>query len=718
MLALLLCLGGLTTVRAEPERCQLPVATEWPEADAGNEMTVTADNAEITPEGVSIFTGGVRVSRGAQQIETGELRYDPATRQVTVQGGATYREPGLEISAADASYDSGSGEASFYDGRIEVPSRPARGEATRVRANGSGRLALDEVLYTTCMEDNPDWELRANEIQLDVRESKGTARKVVLNFKDVPIAYLPYISFPLDDSRKSGLLFPEIGTSDRSGTEITIPFYWNIAPNYDAIIAPRYLADRGIQWNTQFRYLIPSSHGELNVEYLPDDDKFEDDRRLTHWQHLTNLTTNLRMSADIKEASDRNYFEDLGSGVDVTSQTHLLRNVELAYLTDNWNFVARGRNYQTIDSGITDEDKPYEQLPQLIASGTWGRGPLGLTYGWQSEFVSFTHEENVEGMRLIVQPDVSLPIEGPGYFLVPRAAWRHTRYDLDNQEPGKDDDPSLTAPIYSLDAGLLFERDTGSGKFLQTLEPRVLYAHIPFEDQDSMPIFDTGEPDTNMVQLFRANRFVGGDRLGDTDQVSVGVTTRVINAVTGREFLTATLGQAYYLSDRDVTLPDETVDDDDQSNLVAEIGLDIFRDWNADFGYQWDPDDTSTSLAEARVQYRPASNKVANLTYRYRPAILEQAEVSLGWPVTDRWSFVGLIEYSMRDNRTIERLLGIQYESCCWAGRLASRRQISNRDGSSDTTVLFQIEFKGLAGVGSDVRKRFEGDILGYSVYE
>ena len=234
-----------------------------------------------------------------------------------------------------------------------------------------------------------------------------------------------------------------------------------------------------------------------------------------------------------------------------------------------------------------------------------------------------------------------------------------------------------------------------------------------------MPIFDSGDPDFNMVQLFRPNRFVGGDRLGDTEQISVGVTTRIQNAETGREFLTATLGQAFYLSNRNVTLPGENADSDNESDVVAEIGLDIFKDWNANFGYQWDQSDSETSLAEARVQYQPAANKVANLTYRYRPALLEQAELphSVGRSLTtgvlsDRSSIrCGTIRLS-----TV--LLGLQYESCCWAARVASRRQVSNRDGTFDTSVMVQLEFKGLAGIGANARKRFEGDILGYSVYE
>jgi len=716
--AVLLSIGVPTVAVAAPKDCQVAVTEDYPGPSLDREVTVTSDRAEVSPEGVSVFMGGVEVSQGPRRIEAEQLSYDPATRRASIEGRATYSEPRLRISAEDFNVDPATGEGELHKGFIELPARPAQAEADRIRATGEGRLKLDDVRYTTCLDDDPDWQLKAGKMELDVRESRGEARDVKLEFKGVNLAYLPYISFPLDDTRKSGLLFPELRNSDRTGTELRVPFYWNIAPNYDATITPRLMSDRGLQWITEFRYLRPQSRGQLDFEYLPSDDETSDERRFTRWQHGSEFGLNWRASADIAEVSDRTYFEDLGTGIADTSQTHLLRNVELAYAAQNWRFILRGRNYQTIDTAIEADEKPYQRLPQLLFAGSWDDGLLGLSYDFDSELVNFRRDEGVDGFRAIAEPGLRLPFEGPGYFLVPKLSWRFTGYSLDDTEPDETDGPSFDAAMFSLDGGLLFERQTPSGKYVQTLQPRVLYAHIPFEDQQDVPIFDAGAPDFNTVQLFRPNRFVGGDRLGDTDQVSVGITTRLLNEASGREFLTATLGQIYYLSDRNVVLPGETVDTDNESDLVAELGLDIFKNWNANLGYQWDLEQKETSLAEARIQYRPASNRVANATYRYRPGLLEQIELSLGWPLTNHWSFIGQLEYSLRDETTIERLMGVQYESCCWAARVASQRSISNRDGSSDTTVMLQLEFKGLAGLGSGARNKFENDILGYSVYE
>ncbi|MGD8733256.1 MAG: LPS assembly protein LptD [Gammaproteobacteria bacterium] len=716
--ALLLLMPGFSLPAQAIEGCPTPTEPVYPEESDQAPIEFTADDAEVSADGISRFRGRVIVRQGFRELEAEQVEYDDSSGNIKVEGRTTYREPAFEISAEDGRYDSRTGEAHFSAGTYVVPSRPARGTASEVRASSKGKIALEDVKYTTCMEEDPDWQLHAEDLDLNLRESRGVARKVKLDFKGVRLLYFPYLSFPLNDDRKTGLLLPEFRNSDRSGTEIQIPFYLNIAPNQDATITGRWMSERGLQLQNEYRYLTRRSRGQADLEYLPSDDKYGDDRYFSSWRHLTRYQTGWRTSVDVKDASDREYLEDLGSSIADTSQTHLLRNAEVSYLGTTWNFVARVRNYQTIDVGISDEDKPADRLPQFLLSGLWQDGPLGLSYGFDTELVNFDVDEGTDGTRFSLEPSVSLPVEGPGYFFIPGVRWRLTEYDLDGDGDLGNDQPSLEAPIASLDTGLIFERQSSTGKYVQILQPRMLFAYIPFRNQDDIPVFDSGEPDFNYVQLFRPNRFVGGDRIGDTSQLSVGLTTRLLASATGREFLRATLGQAFYFDDRRVVVPGCEEDDDNQSDLVAELGLDIFRNWNADLGYHWDVNDSETRLAEARIQYRPAENKVINASYRYRPGILEQASVSGGWPLSRRWSFVGAIDYSLRDESTIDRMLGLQYESCCWAIRFASSRQVSNRDGSKDTSFLLQLDFKGLAGLGSNARNRFERDILGYSVYE
>jgi len=416
---LLLMLPGLSTVAWAVEGCPAPVETVFPEESDNPPVEFTADDAEVTADGISRFRGRVVVRQGARELEAGQVEYDERTGRVKVTGRAAYREPTFEISARDGEYDARSGEALFYDGRYVVPSRPARGEASEVVVSSKGKIFLEDVKYTTCMDEDPDWELQAEDLELNIRESRGVARRVKLDFKGVRLLYFPYLSFPLSDDRKTGFLLPEFRNSDRSGTEFQVPFYWNIAPNQDATLTPRWMSDRGLQLLNEYRYLTRRSFGQANVEYLPSDDKYGEDRYFSSWRHLTRYQTGWRTSVDIKDASDREYLEDLGSSVSDTSQTHLLRNVEVSYLGTHWNFVARARNYQTIDVDVTDEDKPADALPQLLLSGNWDDGPLGFSYGFNSELVSFDRDTGVDGVRLSMQPTVSLPVEGPGYFFVP-----------------------------------------------------------------------------------------------------------------------------------------------------------------------------------------------------------------------------------------------------------------------------------------------------------
>ena len=388
--ALLWAMGASPMAAAAPADCQVPVTEDYPPPSLERELTVTADSAQVTPEGVSVFEGGVEVSQGPRRIEAEQVSYDPTTRKVRVEGRATYSEPRLRVSAEDISVDAVTGEGELRKGFLELPARPAQAEADRVRASGEGHLKLNDVRYTTCLDEDPDWQLKAGKMKLDLRDSRGEAREVKLEFKGVNLAYLPYISFPLDDTRKSGLLFPELRNSDRTGTELRVPFYWNIAPNYDLTLTPRLMSDRGLQWISEFRYLRPQSRGQLDVEYLPSDDNTGDERRFTRLQHVSDFGLNWRAAADIAEVSDRTYFEDFGTGVSDTSQTHLLRNLELAYQAQNWRLVLRGRNYQTIDTAIEDDDKPYER--RLAGEYAWSRWAKNTDHA--DDMLEFTRHGN------------------------------------------------------------------------------------------------------------------------------------------------------------------------------------------------------------------------------------------------------------------------------------------------------------------------------------
>ncbi|MFU8895293.1 MAG: LPS-assembly protein LptD [Gammaproteobacteria bacterium] len=714
----LVMLGMSSTVRASSV-CPVPEEIDFGPIDDSGRIEISADHADLTADGDSEFSGRVVLQRGAQRLETDGATWDREAGRVMAIQGARFIQPGFEVDADSLEFRPAEGTAVLTGNRYRLPSQPATGGAERIKVRDTGRINMDGVTYTTCPGDDPDWLLRIDSLRLDTEREIGTANNVSLRFFDVPIIYWPYLSFPLSDRRKSGFLVPEFGQSTRSGFEFALPYYFNLAPNYDLMVTPTFLSRRGVRLDNDFRYLTQRSAGTLSLNHLyrdslrPDNDS----RTWASLSHVTRLENGWRITADLEDVSDTDYFQDLGRSPQVTSRTHLERRLQADYAGDVWRVSARLQNFRTLDLDIPEDERPYARVPQVMANALWPGGPLGLDWRLTTEAAGFTRDVGAQGGRAVLEPGVSLPLEGPGYFITPSARLRMVQYQLTDQLPGQDTSPGYAAPILSVDSGLRFDRGFAGGRFLQTLEPRALYAFIPYRDQESLPLFDSAQPDFNYVQLFRPNRFLGVDRLGDTNQLSVGVTSRLLETASGREFLTASIGKAWFFEDPEVTFPGTSPETADSSPIVVELGLGLFKNWNADIGYQWDSSASETRLAQYRIQYQPAPDKVVNFSYRYRPELLEDVTFSVGWPLSRRWSFVSAMEYSLRDKATVDQLLGVQYESCCWAVRFSAAEQVSRRDGSTDTSIRLQLEFKGLGGGGGG-RARFESAILGYSAYD
>ncbi|MEM9207899.1 MAG: LPS assembly protein LptD [Pseudomonadota bacterium] len=662
------------------------------------------------------MSGGVLLRRGLRLAGADSAIYDPETYAVTLTGDVRYRDPASEIRSDTAEFSYSTGRIIFRGAEFQLGQGGARGAAGAIDISQEGTISLGQVEYTTCPPGSNDWLLKADDIRLDTNSGFGTAKNVALRFQGIPFLYAPRLSFPLGDARKTGFLAPEIGSAQRTGNEIRAPYYWNIAPNYDATITPRLLTDRGLQLGTEFRYLTENNEGAVLVEYLPDDDEFNDTRSFVEYRHRTLFENGSRGIVDFSDASDGRYFEDLRGTLSAATITHLNRSAVFDYYGDFWSFFGRVQDYQVIDEAIVPDDEPYRRVPQLQLSATSPYQPFGIEAGFDGEIVNFDRDTGVTGWRLDLQPRLSWGVERAGWFVKPEVILEHTQYELDNVQPDQPTDPSRTLPISSLDLGFNLERRVGDGSnWIQTLEPRLLYVHVPFRNQSDLPVFDTILPDNNLVQLFRKNRFLGIDRITDTDQLSFGVTTRLLNAANGDEIVFATIGQTRYLSEQGVTLPNNAFATTSSSDYVAEIRFLLFENFNFDIGHQWGDGDRGTTKSEARLQYRPSDNKVLNLAYRFRQDSLEQGDISWSWPVTERWNFVGRYNYSLRDDEVLEQFFGLEYESCCWGLRLVSRRYVSTREGTQDSSVGLQLVLKGMASVGSSADRILERGILGYS---
>ncbi|MEQ1800857.1 MAG: LPS assembly protein LptD [Gammaproteobacteria bacterium] len=682
-------------------------------------VDIVTGDVEVDLNGAAVFNDRLVMRQGERQLGADAGRFDRATGEFAAEGNVEFLDPNAWVRGDAARYNSNTGQFSIEGARYDLFGLSARGSADRIAVEETRLLSLTNVTYTTCASGKDDWLLRAGSLSLDRETGTGTARNARLEFKGVPILYAPYLTYPIDNQRKSGLLLPDVGNSDQRGIEFEMPYYFNLSPNYDATLTPHYMSRRGLQAKGEFRYLSGGTSGLVNGEFLPNDDVADENRGLISWFNQSQLPAGWRTTVDATDVTDPAYYEDLSSGLANTSQTHLRRRLDFELFNETWFTLLRFEDYETLDEAIVPEDEPYRRVPQLAINGSWPNAPLGLELGVESEFAYFDRTTGVTGLRSHLLPEVSRPLQIGPLLVEPYAAFDYTTYDLNDVEPAGDDSPSRSLPVYSLDMRTLLERVWGDGgKWLQTVEPRVQFVHVPFEDQSALPVFDTIEPDFNLVQLFRRNRYVGLDRLSDTDQLNLGLTTRLMRSKDGSQFLTATIGETQYFSSRDVVLPGELPSDDGASDYVAELGMNINDQWNVDLGYQWDSDENVTQLAEARVLYRADDFRILNLSYRYRRDSIEEIDVAGAWPLGDRWSVVGRFDYSLQDNETLERFLGLEYSTCCWGIRLVARNYLTSRDGESDSSIALQLILKGFGSSGSPAERLLDRGILGYDRFD
>ncbi|MGH8199623.1 MAG: LPS-assembly protein LptD [Steroidobacteraceae bacterium] len=706
---------------------------------SGGPVSITSDRM-VGVNGVLTLSGHVVVRQGNRTIKGSQVEYRRSNNSLRTQSGIDYTDPLVHVTGAGGSYSPTTG-AQFESASFSLMQRSARGAAREMQLSPQGMMRLAHVTFTTCPVNDQSWVLRAKKIVLDTKKKIGTGRDAQIDFKGVPILYLPWVSFPLGNVRKSGFLFPVLGDSSTSGAEVSVPYYWNIAPNADFTFQPTEYSRRGPDVGGDFRYLTQQQRGELTWDYLPDDAVYHSSRSRVKLVNVTDLPDGLRLTLEGENVSDTQYFEDFSTGPEGTSTPFLDRSAILSYRDLHWNVAGMAEQYQTIDSTLARDQRPYARVPDLTVSSDYGWGPGAvLNYGFDAEAVDFQRSTGVTGWRLDINPKASLNFVGPGYFMRPSVGYRATQYQLSNTQPGEPAKPSRALPIASLDTGLELERAAGSrDQRTVTLEPRAMYLYVPYRDQSQLPVFDTAVPDLDPVELFRTNRYVGTDRVGDANQVSLGVTTRLLNALDGRQYLTATFGQEFYFTTPRVTLPTEVERTDRRSDLVAQLALTAFQNWSANGALQWDPQTSQSQRGEIEIQYRPAPDRVVNLGYRFERGILEEAAVATGyyppqttittplcgtpvtpscnvsqvelsgaWPVAKSWDIFAREVYSLADHGALESFAGFQYRACCWSVRLGARRYVgarpltsTARTGQQDTGIWLQLELTGLASVGS-----------------
>lgn len=606
------------------------------------------------------------------------------------------------------------------------PQRPteANGRAERVDFEGENQYTFFSNSFSTCKPGQEDWYLQAAETHLDYDNNEGTGKHASLWFSGVPLFYSPIASFSLNGQRRSGLLHPHFSTSTRSGVDFTLPYYWNIAPNYDLTLFPRYMSKRGFQLGAEVRYLDHNFQGTSRVEYLPNDESANRERYAYRIEHQHNLGSGVSAAINWNGVSDDFYWQDMSSRLLQTSVTQLPRQVSLAYAPSPWlQSSMQVLRYQTLQlDPAVPVTRPYFLEPQLNITG-YRPNVLHTDLSMIGQFSRFTHADagKVQGDRLVFYPQVSLPFVHPAFQITPKVGLHMSHYGLNNQAAGLESSMNRVLPTFTLDSTVIFEREGdwfGNG-YIQTLEPRLYYVNIPYKDQGQIPLFDTALSDFNFAQIFSENRYSGYDRLNDANQLTAAVTSRLLDGETGVERFKAMVGQRYYFKPQRVAITGETVRSADTSNLVAAVNGLIAPKTYADVAWEYNYHDNVSERFSAGVRFQPELGKVLSGSYRYtrdqltNTSTVDQIDVAGQWPLSSKWYAVGRYNYSMRDKRALETIAGIEYNAGCWAVRVVGQR-LAAISGTPNETLFFQLELNDLGSIGTNPIGLLRRSIPGY----
>jgi LPS-assembly protein len=678
---------------------------------SGIEVTATGD-VQLVQDDTRIFSDYLKLNQEFGRIDArGGVRL--------VRGSDRFFGPRLNY---DTRNDTGELDSGHY---VVVHQYTGRGSAKRIEFLGPNHVLMHDATYTTCRPDKQDWQVEARELDLDFDTGVGTAHGGDLEFFGHTIAATPYASFPLNDARKSGFLAPSYGHNSRRGIEVALPYYWNIAPEQDLTLTPDYMTKRGEQLRTQYRYLGQTYSGESHVEYMPDDLVLNKSRYLYSLQHQQQITPNLFGQVNVNKVSDDQYFVDLGSTVAMTSQGELQRLGLLRYsgskLGFGYSLQTQVQSFQTLQDPLAPIVPPYNRFPQIDFTATKndiaGRFDLSLP----AQYVRFTQPTLVEGTRFSLYPTLAMPYVAPGYYVTPKIGLHYASYALNDATPPQPLYPSVTVPWFSLDSGLVFQRpiEWHGQSGTQTLEPRLFYVYAPYRNQNSIPLFDTGTPDFNFAQIFSENRFVGGDRFGDADQITFALTSRLLTS-SGEEVVRAMVGQQYYFRHEQVLLtPTSPPSDYGSSAFLGSLGGKLLRDLTLETDAEYDPHLQQTQRFTATARYSPEIAKVLNLSYQFdrtQSPEIRQVDLSGEWPVKPGWYAIGRFNYSFEGSQLVEGLAGMEYNAGCWVMR-GFVQQLQAATQTRSNSILFQIQFNGVGQFGTtDVVDFLKRDVPGYAV--
>ena len=705
---------------------------------------VDARHVDSSNQSVYHLSGDVKLQRADQQLQADSVDYNNVSTDYDARGNVRYQEAGQLLAASHMQGNTEASRGIADDVRYQMLDARGNGVAKQGHMIDAQHSRYSMATYSTCDVGHHLWEFRAKSITINKDTGVGVARGATMRMGNVPFLYLPYFSFPTDDRRKSGFLYPTIGNTSRSGFEVSTPYYLNLAPNYDATLDPRIYSDRGAMLAGEFRYLVPGSNGQINVEYVPHDhgdsdglaDTEGDSRYLVNLSDRTQLWKGWQFVGSYNHASDSSYLYDYGNALSHAAIYTLASNAAIMGGGKWWNASFGGTVYQNVNPFVTDRVLPYDQMPYArfsmdVPLSRW------LEFGMDSSAVAFRKTGFVEGEREDLYPYLAADFGSSSWFVRPKLAYRYTAYQLDSGydlygysgrlgtggvSPFTQQSPSRSLPIVSVDSGLVFDRSTSlfGSSYTQTLEPRLYYLYVPYRNQNNLPLFDARLMSFDYWQLFSPNQFSGADRQMDANNLTAALTTRLLDDE-GVERVSASLGQIHYFSPQRVIGTDWV-----RSAYVAQLDVQLSDRWRLASSYQWSPNTRLTDMAALELQRRLGTDGVFNFSYRFRRGLLEQYSASAVYPLTERWRLVGSWTYSVKDRETVEALAGVEYDSCCVSLRLVDRNYVNqsyygfgpvpvgSNIGQRDNAIMFEVVFKGLGSSGGQIDPLLHRDILGY----
>ncbi len=791
-----------STPQSESERRQLSICggTFWepPRHDIGlaspkaGSILGSAFSYQFEEDHYAKLLGSVILQQDSMQIESDQVEIDFTSNTAFIQDNVRFRDQSLLLLGDYGELSLESGKAHFTGARYTLHQQHIRGHAQSIYSAPPGTMAIYSGIYTGCVPGDNDWYFRGEEINLDADRGWGTAKHMTLHIKHLPVMYIPYFRFPIDDQRHSGLLYPSFDSLTQP--DLSLPIYLNLAPNYDLTLTPRKIGGRGTLWQSEFRFLTPiTGLGQLNFAIMPEDRKRDNEaRKSARWQEQADWGLFWQAHLDLNYVSDADYLDDFGTDLSTISDSHLVRALRLDYLRDQWSFGVRFQSWQTIDASIADNDLPYRRLPELTlqhqvrhtlfdaepnrteqqsADGSTPKrldqetsGQSMMNAEWinaewnnSAQLVYFEQPQSnhsnthpAYATRLHYESTFSMPIHWEWGFVRPSATLYATHYQLGSLEGDalsrELSTQTRTLASASLDTGLFFERyiqqaehapeAPSSGHFtLQTLEPRLFFLAIPDKAQGDLPLLDTSELTFSMSQLFRTNRFSGHDRIGDAQQVSAAVTSRLISGTSGKEFARTSIGQIFYFDDRNVLLEGDSSDTDDASeqerttsNIITESQLQWRDFWSSRVTLEWNPHDDTIEQGQFQINYLVNERELYHLGYRFRQADstseeeISQYDLSMIHPYSDRWDIIAAWNFDLKKRQTLEQLTGLSYSSCCWRSSLVYRRRIEDTNTASDDpttkySLMLEFELIGLGQLGGKLQSLMEKSIFGYDQF-